>query len=159
MKAIPTPKLLINDHKQKKNGHFPTCLVIPATNFTATFSKLGYLALKNILDSNNIQYNKYTITQASDLKEKLTKLKLNRKKSTIASLDIEKMYTSVRFSIIKKAITYYTSNLNPREKNMIHNYLKMINFRMALCLITFNGKYFEYQGKGDKNNKGLTIGG
>ena len=66
-KAIPTGKLLIKDHKQKKNGHFPTCLVIPATNFTATFSKLGYLALKNILDSNNIQYNKYTITQASNL--------------------------------------------------------------------------------------------
>ena len=86
-KAIPTPKPLIKDHKQKKNGHFPTGLIIPATNFTATFSKLGYLALKNILDSNNIQYNKYTITQASDLKNELEKLDITVKSVMLASLD------------------------------------------------------------------------
>ena len=88
-----------------------------------------------------------------------TAMKLKERNSTIASLDIKKMYPPVRFSIIKKAITYYTSNLNPQEKKMIHNCLRMINFGMASCLITFNGKYFEYQGKGNNNNKGLAIGG
>ena len=34
----------------------------------------------------------------------------------------------------------------------------MIEFRMVSCLITFEGKYFEYRGKVDKNNKGLAIG-
>ena len=29
----------------------------------------------------------------------------------------------------------------------------MINFGMASCLITFNGKYSEYQGKDDNNDK------
>ena len=37
------------------------------------------LALKNILDSNNIQYNKFTITQAGDLKEKLIEMMLKEK--------------------------------------------------------------------------------
>jgi len=35
----------------------------------------------------------------------------------------------------------------------------MIEFGMVSCLNTFDGKYFEYQGKGDKNDKGLAIGG
>jgi len=85
-KAIPTPKLLIKDHKKKINGHYPTRLVIPATNFTATFSKLGYLGLKPNLDTFEIPYNKYTIIQASNLKEKLEKLNIKKENSTIASL-------------------------------------------------------------------------
>ena len=50
-KAIPTPKLLIKDHKKMSiMGKFPTRLVIPATNFSATFAKIGYLGVKNILE-------------------------------------------------------------------------------------------------------------
>eukprot|EP00957_Ditylum_brightwellii_P211448 15366177-Ditylum_brightwellii.AAC.1 len=41
------------DHKAlEEDGSFPTRLVIPATNFTATSSKLGYLGIKQILDDN-----------------------------------------------------------------------------------------------------------
>jgi len=54
-KAIPMPKILIKDHKKAdNNGVFPTRLVVPATNFTAAFSKLGYLAIKHILDNSNV---------------------------------------------------------------------------------------------------------
>ena len=158
-KAIPTPKLLIKDHKKMINGHYPTRLVIPATNFTATFSKLGYLGLKSILDENNITYNKHTITQASNLKEKLEKLKIKRDNSTIASLDIENMYPSVRFSIIKKAVTHYTLNLPTEIKEKVRHCLNMIEFGMQSCLITFDSKYFEYRGDGDSTDKGLAIGG
>eukprot|EP00957_Ditylum_brightwellii_P169137 12873952-Ditylum_brightwellii.AAC.1 len=64
-KAIPQPQPLVKDHKKREeNGDFPTCLVIPATNFTATFSKIGYLGIK----------------QASDLKEKLEALELEKDK-------------------------------------------------------------------------------
>ena len=66
-KAIPTPKLLIKDHKKRTNDGYPTRLIIPATNFTATFSKLGYLGLKAILDENEILYNKVTITNSYNL--------------------------------------------------------------------------------------------
>ena len=65
-KAIPTPKLLIKDHKKMSNmGKFPTRLVILASNFSATFSKIGYLGVKNILEKNEINYTKFTIFQAS----------------------------------------------------------------------------------------------
>jgi hypothetical protein len=37
--------------------------------------------------------------------------------------------------------------------------LKLIHFGMGNTLITFKDKYFEYDGDGDVNNKGLTIGG
>ena len=40
-KSILTPKLLIKDHKKlNTNGKFPTRLVIPATNSTATSAKV-----------------------------------------------------------------------------------------------------------------------
>jgi len=43
MKAVPTPKLLIKDHKKANNkGEFPMQLVVPATNFTSAFPKVGY---------------------------------------------------------------------------------------------------------------------
>ena len=51
-KSIPTPKLLIKDHKNTStNGKFPTRLIIPATNFTVAFPELGYLGLKALLDN------------------------------------------------------------------------------------------------------------
>ena len=44
MKPIPTPKLLIKDHKNPNPKiKFPTGLVIPATNFSATFVKANGL--------------------------------------------------------------------------------------------------------------------
>ena len=54
-KAIPMPKLLIKDHKNPdKDGDFPTRIVIPATNFTAGFPKLGFTGIRNIFNKNNI---------------------------------------------------------------------------------------------------------
>ena len=53
-KAIPSPQLLVKDHKPKVNGEYETRLVIPATNFTAAFPKAGYLGIKAILDENNV---------------------------------------------------------------------------------------------------------
>ena len=39
-KKLPTPTLLIKDHKEKnQDGEFPCRLVIPATNFTSGFLK------------------------------------------------------------------------------------------------------------------------
>ena len=48
---IPSPKLLIKDHKKiNYKEEFPTRLVIPSENFTATFSKIGYIGMKMLLD-------------------------------------------------------------------------------------------------------------
>ena len=58
------------------------------------------------------------------------------------SLDIEKIYPMVRFSVIKKEIKYYTENLPESKLKKIDNCLEMISFGMAFCLITFHGKYY-----------------
>jgi hypothetical protein len=56
-KAIPTPSLLIKDHKQPlADGNFPTHLVIPADSFTSAFPKLGYKGIKKIFDDYGVQY-------------------------------------------------------------------------------------------------------
>ena len=78
-RAIPYTKLLIKDHKTiKKNGEFPTRLVIPATNFTVTLSKIGYLGIKICLDKGKVNYSRNSIVQASDLKETLEEMGLKK---------------------------------------------------------------------------------
>ena len=69
-KAIPAPKLLIKDHKTlTSKGYLPTKIVIPATNFSATFTNVGYLGLKDVLEKNEINYTGFTIVQVSQVKE------------------------------------------------------------------------------------------
>ena len=78
-KAIPAPKLLIKYHKKiNEKGEFPTRLVIPTTNFTVTFSKIGYFGIKRCLDEGKVDYSRFSIFQASDLKERLKEKKLVR---------------------------------------------------------------------------------
>ena len=51
------PKLLIKGNKTPDiNGNFMKNLMIPATKFTATFEKSGYIGLKEILDNNQLNY-------------------------------------------------------------------------------------------------------
>ena len=35
--GVPSPRLLVKDHKEKKDNEYPTRLVVPATNFTSGF--------------------------------------------------------------------------------------------------------------------------
>ena len=68
-KMIPTPKILVKDHKkQKPDGKFPTRLVVPASNFNACFPKLGYMGIKKLLDDYGIKYGKRNIIQLLDIK-------------------------------------------------------------------------------------------
>ena len=71
-RAIPSPKPLIKDYKKiNEKGELPTRLVIPVTNFTATFSKIGYLGIKRMLYKGKVNYSRVFVVQASDLKERL----------------------------------------------------------------------------------------
>ena len=79
---IPTPKLIIKDNKKpNENGDFPTRLIVSVNNFTSAFQHLGYLGIRKIFDSNKIEYETNTITQASDLKDELEKLEVKKMKS------------------------------------------------------------------------------
>ena len=57
-KSIPTPKLIIKDHKNAdKNGDYPSRLIVPANNFTSVFPRLGYLGIKKSLIKKTMKKN------------------------------------------------------------------------------------------------------
>ena len=63
LRALPTPWLLIKNHKPRRNGAYPTRLVVPSSNFTAGFSNLGYRGIKFVLDKFGVNYSKFNIEQ------------------------------------------------------------------------------------------------
>jgi hypothetical protein len=159
-KAIPSPKLLIKDHKEiNDDGNYPTRLVVPATNFTAAFSKLGYIGIKKIIDEAGINYTSKTIVQASHLKTQIESLNIKRDGHTIFSLDIEAFYPSVTYGLVERAIEFFSRTLGEKEKATIKECLKMVAFGMGNTLLTFVDKYYEYDGEREIQDKGLTIGG
>lgn len=101
--AIPTPKLLIKDHKKlNKNNKFPTRLVVLATNFMAAFSRMGYMGIRKIFSGNKVDILKQTMVQAAHLKNKLESLNLKKGKVTIISLHTVNMYPAIEYSPVKK---------------------------------------------------------
>ena len=159
-KAIPTPKLLIKDHKDPDAlGHYPTRLIVPASNFVSAFPKMGYLGIKRIMDANRVAYDSKTIIQASDLKTKLETLHLSAKNCTIISLDAQDYYPSIQFKLVKKAVEFYSQHLPPDQQIKIQDCLAMTRFGMTSTYLTFLDQYYEYDGDQDPDEKGLTIGG
>ena len=126
-KAIPTPKLLIKDHKKpNEQGHYPTRLVIPADNFTAGIANMGYQAIKHIFDANNVPYMRRTIIQASDLKHQLERLALDPAATTIASIDAVDFYPSVKFKLVQQAVDYYSAGLSQEDRATIKHGLEIV---------------------------------
>ena len=159
-RRIPTPRLLIKDHKQREDdGNFPTRLLIPATNFTQCFAKISFLAIKSIFDANDINPMKRTIVQSSHLKVQLEQLNLKADGCTIASLDIINMYPSIKHRLIRQAINHYCADINEEEQEVIDAALEMQQFSMGNTIITFRDKYYEYGVSEDPMERGLTIGG
>jgi hypothetical protein len=117
------------------------------------------MGIKKIFDDEKVNYMKKTIVQASHAKGILEKLFINKSSHTVFSLDIESFYPSVTYSLIEIAINYFAEKLPMKEKLTIRECLKCIHFGMGNTLITFEDKYFEYDGDRDVNDKGLTIGG
>jgi hypothetical protein len=102
-KGVPVPKILVKDHKKPDHdGHCPTRFVCPAANFTAGFPKLGYKGIEKIFMDNKVIFGTRNIIQASDLKSKLESLHLTSNNATIASIDAEAMFPSIKYSLIEK---------------------------------------------------------
>ena len=141
-KAIPAPTLLIKDHKTiKEKGGFPTRFVIPATNFTVTFSKIGYLGIKRCLDKEKVNYSRFSIVQSSDRKERVEEKKLVREEVTIVSVDAINIYPSIKLATIKKAVRFFERTLTTATKKTINLCLELIRFGMSSTLICFDGEY------------------
>ena len=108
LRAVPTPKLLIKDHKDKdEEGNYPMRLIVLASNFTAAFLKVGYLGIKALFNKNSIDYQKATIIHAGQLKLKLEKLNLKQGEVTIASFNAVEMYLSIKYKLVEKAVLFF----------------------------------------------------
>ena len=98
-------------------------MVIPATNFTATFSKIGYLGIKRCLDKVKVKCSQDSIVQASDLKEILEKLEVRREEATFASVDAINTYPSIKLAKIRKAVRYFARKLTKDTNKTINRCL------------------------------------
>ena len=87
---------------------------------TATFSKIGYLGIKRCLDKGKVNYSRFSIVQASDLKEGLEEKKLVREEVTIAPVDAIKMYSSIKLATIKKSVRFFARTLTRATKKTIN---------------------------------------
>ena len=66
------------------------------------------------------------------------------------------MYPSIKFTLVNKAISYFTINL-PKTINPLSKLcLSLIAFRMSSTILKLEEKYFECGEKGTK--EGLAIG-
>ena len=102
----------------------------------------------NILKNNDINYTKFTIVQVSQVKEEWEILNGKRNEFTIASIDAVSIYLSMKFPLLKKAISYFTRNLPKIQKSTVKLCLKLIAFGVRSTLLAFKEKYYEYGEKG-----------
>jgi hypothetical protein len=77
----------------------------------------------------------------------------------IFSLDTKAFYPLVKYGIVKRAIKFFSCLLGEKQKAKIKVCLVMIAFGMGNhTLLTFVDKYYQYNGKRERKDKGLTIG-
>ena len=70
------------------------------------------------------------------------------------------MYPSITFQMAHLAVSFFATNLPIEEKEKIAKCLRLIKFGMSNTVLTFDGRYFKYQGAPkDPSQCGLTIGG
>jgi hypothetical protein len=141
-RAVPMPKLLIRDHKERDEmGKYLTRLIVPASNFTAGFPKAGYLGIKVLFKRFKIDCQKTTIIHAGQLKSKLERLGLKKGEVTIASFDAIEMYPSIKYKLVEKAVLYFARNSDANSVKKVETCLEMIRFGMGNTLLTFVDKY------------------
>ena len=104
-----------------------------------------------------MNYSRFLIVQASDLKEILEEKKLVREEVTISSVNAINMYPSIKLTTIKKAVRFFERTLTTATKKTINLCLELIHFGMSSTLICFNGEYYEHHG-GENEEQGLAIG-
>ena len=141
-KAMPSPKLLIKDHKNPDNeGNFPAGPVVPTTNnFNSAFPKTRYLGIKRIQDDNKVDCVSKTTIEASDLKKNLENQGTNCNNSTTASTDAEDFCPLARLKPVRKAVCHFSKDLPEEDQITIKHCLDPIKFGMQSTLLAFVDK-------------------
>ena len=75
------------------------------------------------------------------------------------SLDAEKMYPSVKFLQIERAVDHFLRDASSEDKALAKKCLNLVKFGMNNTFITFGDQYWIYGGFLPVEDKGLTIGG
>ena len=75
---------------------------------------------KKLLDKVKENYSHVTISQTSDLKEKLEEIGIERYEVTIASIDAINMYPSIKIAKIKKYVELFFLRLTAVTNNTIN---------------------------------------
>ena len=75
------------------------------------------------------------------------------------SIDAEKMYPSVKFELIRRAVDYFMQDASEEDKGIVGRCLEMVQFGMDNTFVTFEDQYWIYGGDLPVEEKGLTIGG
>ena len=86
------------------------------------------------------------IEQSYSLKCQLQALGLRPDNCTIFTLDAQDYYPSIHLKLVKKAIWYFASNLPEEAKATISTALELIEFGMTSTVMTFQDKYYIYDG-------------
>ena len=93
------------------------------------------------------------------MKQQLEIPNIRNSKHTAISIDAEKMYQSIKFGQIQKAVNYFLRKVSKAEKEKAERCLDLVKFGMTNTLITFEDKHYIYGGDLPVEEKVLTIGG
>ena len=138
--GVPSPRLLVKDHKEKKHGKYPTRLVVPVTNFTSGFPHVGMQGIKGIFEEQKIEFEERTTLNIDELVTDLDGLGICKQRHGVVSIDAEKMYPSIKFEMINKAVEYFMQEISEEEKKRVQSCLKMIKYGMSTTFIHFKNK-------------------
>ena len=75
------------------------------------------------------------------------------------SIDAEKMYPSVKFEQIKRAVNYFLRDAPASDRLKAQRCLEMVKYGMDNTYVAFQDQYWIYGGHLPVEEKGLTIGG
>ena len=133
--------IVMGPQKLTIKGYFQTILVIPEINFSATFTKLCYLCLKNILDNNDINWTRFKMFNNHRWRRSGKSL-IIKKEVKIASNVVVVMYLSIKSYLVNNSISYFKINLPKNQQSTIELCLKIIVSGMSSTLLKFGGKHF-----------------
>ena len=81
-----------------------------------------------------------------------------KEKNTTFALDIESMYPSIKFKLVRASILHFTQKIPKDKKKNLDLFIGMIGKGMDAILLTFGDKYFEYGGGMKLEDKELAMG-
>ena len=97
-----------------------------------------------MFDREIIKYARFTIVQATILKEDLEILEINKLDNTLFLLDIEVMYPSIKYKLVEKAVHYLAKKMKLIDKKKTQLCLNWIQFGMNSTLMVFEETYYKY---------------